>query len=142
MAIDPRNFGHLTGRFVADPEILQGKVVKFSMAADYAGVDADNKDNRSGFFDCVMFLRDDNPNTKFVKGQIDAGNMKKGSSVEVLYSLSHNRWSDKDGNRRSKVELIVESIAYAGSKQDGSSSSQGSTSSSSGGGNASVPSEF
>lgn len=135
--IDPRNMGTITGRMVADPEVLNGKVVKFSLAVDYAGMDSDNRDNRTGFFDCVMFLRDDNPNTKFVKGQIDAGNLKKGSAVQVAFGLSHNRWST-DGNRRSKVELIVESMAYAGSKSDGQATSTAGGAAP----QASVPSEF
>ena len=115
--IDSRNLGVLSGNLVADPEKVTENVVKFRVAVDFAGNDRNDKDNRTGFFGFTYFLNDDNMNTKFVKSQIEAGNLKKGSSVSVAYRLQHSRWQ-KDDQKMSAIELIAESINYSGSKRD------------------------
>lgn len=114
--IDVRNFGHLTGGLVADPELLgnDGNVVRMRVAADYAGKDRDDANNRTGYFNVTMFLNEDNSNTKFVKDQIQKGNLSKGSQVEILYRLQQDRW-ETDGKRQQSVGLIAESLTYAGS---------------------------
>jgi single-stranded DNA-binding protein len=114
--IDARNFGSITGGLVADPELLgaDNNVVRLRIAADYAGKDREDSNNRTGYFNVTMFLNDDNSNTKFIKGQIDNGNLKKGSQIQVLYRLQQDRW-EADGKRQQSVGLIAESISYAGS---------------------------
>ncbi len=120
--LDPGNLGTITGRLVADPEILKEKVVRFSIARDYAGKNASDKEDRTGFFDFVFFLNDD-PNSKFVKSQIDAGNFQKGSGITVAYGLEHQRWQQDDGSKRSKVGLVAHIITYAMSNKSGGESS-------------------
>lgn len=114
--IDVKNFGHLTGGLVADPELMgnDNNVVRMRVAADYAGKDRSNSDNRTGYFNVTMFLNDDNQNTRFVKDQINKGNLKKGSQVEILYRLQQDRW-ESDGKKQQNVTLIAESMTYAGS---------------------------
>lgn len=122
--IDVRNNGNITGGLVTDPEMVgnNNNVVRLRIASDYAGKDRENPDNRTGYFNVTMFLNDENPNTKFVKSQIDNGNLKKGSQVQILYRLQQDRW-EKDGQKQQNVGLIAESLTYAGSaNREGSAS--------------------
>ncbi len=114
--IDARNNGNLIGGLVADPELVgnNNDIVRLRIASDFSGRDANNPDNKTGYFRVTMFLNDDNPNTRFVKGQIEKGNLKKGSQVHILYRLQQDRW-DKDGKTMSDVTLVAESLNYAGS---------------------------
>lgn len=113
--IDARNNGNLIGGLVADPELVgpNKDIVRLRIASDYSGRDAANPDNKTGYFRVTMFLSDDNNNTRFVKKQIENGNLKKGSQVHILYRLQQERW-EKDGTKMSDVTLVAESLTYAG----------------------------
>lgn len=121
--IDPRNFGKLTCGLVADPEYVgaNNSVIRFRLAADYAGNDRDDANNRSGYFNAVYFVNDNNPINKFITGQMSNGNLSRGSQVEILYTLQQNRWTDQNGKKQSTVELVIEGMSYAGSKSNSSS---------------------
>lgn len=117
MASDARNNGTIVCGLTADPELVGdgGKVAKFRVAVDQAGQDQAHPDNKSGYFDVIMFRNDENPNSKFVFGQISDGKMKKGSQVAVAYRLRNARWVSDEGGNRSKVELVADAISYVGS---------------------------
>lgn len=109
--IDARNLGVLTCGLVADPEMVgNGKAVKYRLAADMAGNERDS-DNRTGYFEAVQFLRDDQ-HSKFVTSQVNDGKLSKGSQVMVTYRLQQSRWQNNEGQNRSRVELVVESLNY------------------------------
>jgi single-stranded DNA-binding protein len=117
--MDSRNVVVLTGGIATDPEKPTENIVKFRLVVDMAGREADatgKKVSSGGFFDVVYYLNDANPNTKFVKGQLDAGNMKKGSSIVIAGRLEHDRFKTKEGQNASRVQVIAESISYAGRK--------------------------
>lgn len=111
--IDARNMGAITGGLTADPEVINGKVIKIRLGVDYAGSERDS-DNKSGYFDVTMFVDDRNPNSQFVLKQINDGKLQKGSSIQVAYRLQQERWKAQDGSNRNGVVLIAESINYAG----------------------------
>ena len=117
--IDARNVVVLSGGIVTDPEKPTDKIVKFRMVVDMAGREVNEstgkKETSGGFFDVVYYINDD-PNGKFVSGQLAAGNMKKGSSINIVGRLEHDRYKTKDGNKASRVQIIAESISYAGRK--------------------------
>lgn len=120
MAADPRNLVVLTGGLVDTPEPFgSGTGVTLRLGVDRAGTDADNKDNTSGYFSVKVFTKSDSPNAKFVTGQLDAGNFKKGTKLQVLGRLQHERFTTKDGTKTSRVTVIAETINYAGAKPDG-----------------------
>lgn len=128
--IDPGNLGTISGRLVADPEIKEN-TARFSIARDFAGYNSDDKSDKTGFFDFFIFLDDSDQNASFFKSQVQKGNMKKGSSVTVSYSLQHNRWTDQaGGGKRSTIRLRAHSVGYNGgvSKSDGQQSSSASSS--------------
>lgn len=116
MALDAKNVWQGIVGLVADPEFATDSIVTFRVAVDGAGRDKDNPDNYSGYFNMKFFLNDD-PNSKFVKNQIDAGNIKKGSTLGVVGKLLHERWS-KDDQRNSSVSIVAESITYVGRRSD------------------------
>lgn len=127
---NPHNFGTLTGRLTADPKVFKDTVANFTLAVDYAGNNRDNKDDRTGFFDCVYFFGDATPDERFIKRQITEGKLKKGSAISVSYSLSQDKWSTDDGAKRSAIRLRVDGMKYVGygePRQSSSSQSGGDT---------------
>lgn len=116
MSADARNTVTLIGGIVADPELkADGKLAQFRMAVDYAGNDAVNNDNKSGYFTVKYWKDDTNPNSKFVFGQIEAGNLKKGSQgIAIVGRLQDERW-ESDGQKRSQVTIVAENMTYTGS---------------------------
>lgn len=112
--ISAKNIVNITGGIVATPERPTENIVKFRLAVDYAGNEKDS-DNRSGYFDVVYFLNNDSPNVKFVKGQLEAGNLDKGSQIAIVGKLVQDRWTT-DGKNASRVVIEAHAIDYAGSK--------------------------
>ena len=85
MSIDPRNNLTLSCGIVADPEIINDKILKLRVAVDYAGSEKEDPSNKSGYFDVTYYLNSDNErNAKFVKSQVESGNMKKGSQIMLV----------------------------------------------------------
>lgn len=126
-------------------------IAKFRVAKDYAGKDASDPENRSGYFDVVYYEDDKNPNSEFVFKQIREGKMKKGSQISIAYRLNNPRWKADDGSGRQKVELVANAIDYVGSrkKDDEDEESESSntteavaTQSSSSSGSGGVPQKF
>lgn len=108
--LDPKNLVSLTGGLVDSPEVT-GEVAKLRVAVDFAGNER-NSENKSGYFQVKYFLNSDNPNATFVKNQINNGNFKKGSTLQLVGRLVQERWKDDSGNNRSGIVVIAESITY------------------------------
>jgi single-stranded DNA-binding protein len=139
--LDPQNLIIINGGFVADPEIINGKIFKATLAVDYAASDK-NSDNNTGYFDVVYYLKDNNgfvgKNANFVSNQLESSNFKKGTQVSVVGRLLQERWKQDEGNR-SKIVIIAEHISYGKSSKSSSSSTDSSATSSQ---VASVPNSF
>lgn len=131
--LDPQNLITISGGLIADPEMVNDKIMKVRLGVDYAGSDKDS-DNNSGYFDVVYYLKDGNgftgKNASFVSTQIGAGKMKKGTSVNIIGRLVQERWK-QDGQSRSKIVIIAEHMTY-GQRSTKSDSATSSTSSSNG----------
>ncbi len=137
--MDPKNLVVLTGGVVRDPEVINDNILKFSIAVNYAGSEK-GSENNSGYFDVTYFLNGgDERISKFVRGQLDAGNLKQGAQLSIMGRLNHERWTSDDG-KRSKVAVIAEVISYAGGSKPAESS--GSSSSTSDAGAAANIAEF
>ncbi len=98
----------LTGRLTADPEYkeLAGdtKVANFSLAV--------NEYKKEGG-DAVSFI----PVTVWNKQAEVAKNfLNKGSQVAIKGRFQQQRW-EKDGQKRSKIQVICESLTLLGSKK-------------------------
>lgn len=96
----------LVGNLVADPELQEiwlddKKFTKFTVAVDtYGGTE---------FFDCVAFDR---------VAQAMAYCLTKGSEVLVEGRLAVDKWVDKDGQNRRKVEIIAENVEFLSLKRE------------------------
>lgn len=118
--LDPKNNVVLTGGIVRTPELVgNDKILKFSVAVDFAASEKGG-DNTTGYFDVTYFLNDEDHgrNSKFVKSQFDAGNIDKGTQVQLVGRLVQERWTPTngtgDGKKQSKVAIVAESVTYAG----------------------------
>ena len=123
--INAKNVISIQGGLVADPEMVSDKVIRMRMACDYSGSDKSDPENKTGYFDVTYFVND-NSNSKFVTNQISVGNLKKGSQIMLVGSLSQDRWKQEDGSNRSSVKIIAESISYAGGGKPASDSNNNS----------------
>lgn len=141
--LDPQNLVTISGGLIAEPEIVaNGKIAKIRLAVDYAGSEKDS-DNNSGYFDVTYYLKDNNgyttKNASFVAAQIDAGKMKKGTTVAIIGRLLQERWKQDDSSRN-RVVIIAEHMTY-GQRSSGNSSKSDSKSDSSTS-SVSVPNSF
>lgn len=116
----------LMGNLTRDPETRQTpsgqSVTNFSLAISrtWKGQDGSNQEAVS-FIDCVAWGK---------TGEVIAQYMQKGRPILVEGRLDQRSW-EQDGNKRSKVEVIVENFNFVGGGDGGSSSSGASSSSSS-----------
>jgi len=98
---------------VSDPEIVNGNILKLRVAIDNAGYEK-GSDDYTGYFDAVYFLNDEGSkqNAEWVRKQIDAGNMKKGSQVWLLWGLRQERYMTNEDKKASKNVLQVFHVDY------------------------------
>jgi len=104
----------LMGRLTRDPELRHTQsgtpVASFSLA-----VERDFKDKNSGekvtdFFDIVAWRS---------TGEFVSRYFTKGRMMVVEGRLQNRRWEDRDGNRRTSIEVIADSCYFGDSKRDG-----------------------
>ena len=101
----------LMGRLTRDPEIRYTQsgtsVTNFSLAVDrdFKGSDGEKQVD---FIDCIAWRK----TSEFVSNYFDKGRM-----AVVVGSLQVRDWTDKEGNKRRKTEVIVEKIYFADSKK-------------------------
>lgn len=103
------NLVTLVGRLTRDPELSYTQanvpVCKFSIASNRGT----NPDDVS-FFDIVAWNK-----TADLCGQ----NLRKGSQVIIEGRLKQNRYTDKEGQKRSKIEIIANNVQFIGSRPEG-----------------------
>lgn len=112
----------LVGRLTRDSELryTQGgmAIARFSIAVNRRKRTADNRwEDEANFFDCAMFGKSAESVNQY---------LERGRQVSVIGELRQNRW-EQDGQSRSKVEIIVNSLqllASAGGGQGGRSDAQ------------------
>ena len=100
---------NLSGNLTRDPELRMTKggkqVLSFGLAVNdrmrnqQTGVWED----RPNFVDCIIFGNRAEAVAKYVS---------KGSKVAVEGRLRYSSWETKDGQRRSKLEVIVDEIEF------------------------------
>lgn len=109
------NSVNVSGRLGKDPEVrsTQGgsTIMSFSLA-----VSDRRKNGQTGkweeithWLDCVVFGK---------RAESLAKILRKGSYVMVTGRLSQSKWEDKQGNKRSKVEVVVSDVDLPPRTQD------------------------
>ena len=113
----------IVGNMTRDPELRStpsgAQVCSFTVAVNrnYKDGSGDNKEQVS-FLDCSAWGR---------SGEIIAQYAKKGSGILVSGRIEQRSWEDKEGQKRSRVEIVVEDFNFiGGGNGDGGSYSGGS----------------
>ena len=108
----------LTGNITRDPELRTttggSSVCSFTAAVNrnYRGTDGEQKEEVS-FIDCSAW-------GKLAETIAQYG--KKGNGVLVSGRLNQRAWEDKNGNKRSSVEIVVEDFNFVGGRDGGNTS--------------------
>lgn len=103
----------LTGRLTRDPElrVTAGgtQLLSFTLAFNTSvrNRQTGEWDERSNFIDCTMFGR---------RAEALLNFLAKGQKVAIAGKLRYATW-DKDGQRHSKLDLIVDEIEFLGQRQ-------------------------
>lgn len=100
------------GRLTRDPELKYlgsgTAVLEFSIANNYSKKSGDSWVDEVNYFDCSYFGKG---------AEAVARYMSKGKQVCVTGSLRQERW-EKDGQSRSKVKIMADSVQLLGGKDD------------------------
>ena len=108
----------ITGNITRDPELRTttggSSVCSFTVAVNrnYRGTDGEQKEEVS-FIDCSAW-------GKLAETIAQYG--KKGNGVLVSGRLNQRSWEDKNGNKRSSVEIVVEDFNFVGGRDSGNTS--------------------
>lgn len=110
----------LTGRLTRDPElrVTAGgtQLLSFTLAFNTSvrNRQTGEWDERGNFIDCTMFGK---------RAEALSHYLTKGQKVAVAGELRYATW-DKDGQRHSKLDLIVDEIEFLGQRQGAAQSAQ------------------
>ena len=105
----------IVGNITRDPELRStpsgAQVCGFSVAVNRTYKDSSGANQESvSFIDCSAWGR---------AGEIIAQYAKKGSGILVSGRLEQRSWEDKEGQKRSRVEIVVEDFNFVGGNGDG-----------------------
>ena len=93
------------GRLTADVDLRQTTsgiaVCNFTVAVDRTGTNKDNK--ITDFFDCTAWRQTAETICRY---------FKQGDPLGIIGSLQNDRYTDKDGNNRTKTEISVDQIFF------------------------------
>lgn len=100
------------GRLVAEPELRHTPsdvaVTSFTLAVDRAYVKA-GTERQADFIDFVAWRN----TAEFI-----CKHFRKGQMMAVKGSLQTRTYTDKDGNKRKAVEIMVSDVSFCGSKRE------------------------
>jgi len=109
------NLVALVGRLTRDPDLRYSQsgiaVAKFSIAVDRPF----NRDE-TDFFDIVAFRK---------LAELAAQHLTKGRQIGVTGRLLQERWETQEGEKRSRVVVVVDELTFLGAKPDGDGGSGG-----------------
>src|SRR5271154_5911315 len=103
----------LMGNLTRDPELrtlpnAQTQVCDFSLAVNRRWKDTDGADREEVLFiDCAAFGK---------TGQTIGENLTKGRPIHVEGRLRLEQWEQEDGQRRSKIRVVVEQFRFVDRK--------------------------
>ena len=114
----------LMGRLVRDPELRRTgsgvAVASFCVAVDRDFAPKDGGERKADFINCVAWRQ---------TGEFISKYFTKGRMIVVDGRLEMRDWTDRDGNKRTSAEVIVDNAYFGDSKRDseGGSSYGGNT---------------
>ena len=111
---------HITimGRLVRDPELRRTgsgvAVASFCVAVDRDYQSKDGGERKADFINCVAWRQ---------TGEFISKYFTKGRMIVVDGRLEMRDWTDRDGNKRTSAEVIVDNAYFGDSKRDSDSGS-------------------
>ena len=107
----------LMGRLVADPELRRTgsgvAVASFRIAVDRDFAPKDGGERKADFISCVAWRQ---------TGEFISKYFTKGRMIVVDGRLEMRDWTDRDGNKRTTAEVIVDNAYFGDSRREGDSS--------------------
>lgn len=104
----------IMGRMVRDPELRQldngTSVTSFSVAVDRNYVDKNTNERQADFLNVVAWRQ----TADFVCKYFHQGDM-----IALEGSLQSRKYTDKDGNNRTAIEIVASNISFCGGKNGG-----------------------
>ena len=104
----------LMGRLVRDPELRRTgsgvAVASFRIAVDRDFAPKDGGERKADFIDCVAWRQ---------TGEFISKYFAKGRMIVVDGRLEMREWTDKEGNKRTSAEVIVDNAYFGDSKREG-----------------------
>ena len=104
----------LMGRLVNDPELRRTgtgiAVTTFRIAVDRDFAPKDGGERKADFITCVAWRQ---------TGEFISKYFSKGRMIVVDGRLEMRDWTDKEGNKRTTAEVIVDNAYFGDSKRDG-----------------------
>ena len=102
----------LVGRLTRDPELRYtpagAAVCSFSLANGRTFTQGSEKKEQTSYFDCVAWSK---------LGEVINEYCKKGKQIAIEGRLQQRRWDDSEGNKKSKIEIVVENFQFLSSGQ-------------------------
>lgn len=99
----------LIGNITADPELKQTQsgtsVCSFNIAINRYSKEPDAK--KVDFFTVVAWQ---------AKAEFVSRYFKKGSGIVIVGRLENREWTDKQGNKRTAVEVVADEVSFVGNK--------------------------
>lgn len=110
----------ITGNLTRDPEMRASQsgtqILRFGVAVNERRRQQDGSyEERPNFVDCVMFGTRADALSRY---------LSKGTKVAIEGRLSYSSW-EKDGQRRSKLEVIVDDLEFMSSRNGGGNNGGG-----------------
>ena len=106
------NCAVLMGRLVADPELRTTttgiSVTSFRIAVDRSFV-RQGEERQADFIDIVAWRQTADFVTRY---------FRKGSMIAVQGSIQTRSYEDKQGNKRTAVEVVADNVSFCGSKAE------------------------
>lgn len=112
----------IVGRLTRDPELRHlpsgSAVLQMGVAVNgRMKDDAGNWSDKPNFFDVKVFGN---------QAEMLANHLSKGRRIGVDGRLDWSSWEAQDGTKRSKVEIVAQSVQFLDSRQDGEGGGGGS----------------
>ena len=109
------NCAVIMGRLVADPELRTTtsgiSVTSFRVAVDRSFV-RQGEERQADFIDVVAWRQTAEFVTRF---------FRKGSMIAVQGSIQTRNYEDRNGNKRTAVEIVADNVSFCGSKAESGS---------------------
>ena len=103
----------LGGRLVADPELRTTpsgvSVTSFTVAVNRNYRGKDGTESQADFLNCTAWRQ----TAEFVSRYF-----RKGSMIAVQGSIQTRNYEDRNGNKRTAVEIVADNVSFCGSKAE------------------------